>query len=217
VLSRVPAQPKIYHITHVENLPRIIAEGCLVSDATIVARGGPAVVIGMSEIKRRRIELLEVSCHAGTKVGDYVPFFFCPRSLMLYVLYRDNNPELTYHGGQGPIVHLEADLHEVIAWAERHTIRWAFSLSNAGSFYAQFRTEVDRLADLNWPHIQNTDFSRAEVKEAKQAEFLVHGQFPWMLVSRIGVHSENIRRQVQDALRGCEHAPLVEVRPDWYY
>ena len=85
-MSKAPARPKIYHITHVDNLPRIAGEGCLVSDVTMVARGGPATPIGMSEIKRRRIELLEVSCHPGTKVGDYVPFFFCPRSIMLYVL-----------------------------------------------------------------------------------------------------------------------------------
>jgi hypothetical protein len=216
-VSRVPAQPKIYHITHVDNLPRIVAEGCLVSDATIIARGGPAVVIGMSEIKRRRIELLEVSCHPGTKVGDYVPFYLCPRSVMLYVIHMANHPSLEYRGGEGSIIHLEADLHGVIAWADRHERRWAFSLSNAGAFYAQFRAQAGQLKDLNWPHIQNTDFSRAEVKEAKQAEFLVHEHFPWKLVSRVGAHSENVRRQVQDTLRGCEHSPLVEVRPDWYY
>ena len=216
-MSRVPVQPKIYHITPVDNLAGIIANGCLVSDATIVDRGGPAVVIGMSEIKKRRIESLEVSCHPGTKVGDYVPFYFCPRSVMLYVIHMANHPSLTYRGGEGPIVHLEADLHEVIAWADRHEKRWAFSLSNAGSFYAQFRAQVEQLTELDWPHIQATDFYRAEVKEAKQAEFLVHEQFPLKLVSRIGTHSENIRRRVQELLRGCEHVPLVEVRPDWYY
>ncbi|MCX6843485.1 MAG: DUF4433 domain-containing protein [candidate division WOR-3 bacterium] len=216
-MSRVPAQPKIYHITPVDNLPGMLADGCLVSDATIVARGGPAVVIGMSEIKKRRIESLEVSCHPGTKVGDYVPFYFCPRSVMLYVIHMANHPSLTYRGGEGPIVHLEADLHEVVAWADRHEKRWAFSLSNAGSFYAQFRAQVEQLTELDWPHIQATDFYRAEVKEAKQAEFLVHEQFPLKLVSRIGTHSENIRKRVQELLRGCEHVPLVEVRPDWYY
>jgi hypothetical protein len=40
----------------------------------------------MSSIKRRRIEQLAVSCHPGTRVGDYVPFYFCPRSIMLFVI-----------------------------------------------------------------------------------------------------------------------------------
>jgi hypothetical protein len=60
----------------------------------------------MSAIKRRRVEELEVSCHPGTKVGDYVPFYFCPRSVMLYVIHRANHPDLSYRGGQEPIVHL---------------------------------------------------------------------------------------------------------------
>ncbi|HRC44663.1 MAG TPA: DUF4433 domain-containing protein [Nitrospira sp.] len=132
-MSPVPAQPKIYHITHVDNLAAIVREGVLVSDATMLARGGPSVTIGMSEIKKRRIEEIAVSCHPDTKVGDYVPFYFCPRSVMLYLLYRANHQDLTYRGGQEPILHLEADLHEVVRWANREDFRWVFSLSNAGS------------------------------------------------------------------------------------
>lgn len=94
-----PADPRIYHITHVDNLPGIIADGGLVSDAEIIARGGSAMVIGMSEIKRRRVERLPVPCHSGTKVGDYVPFYFCPRSIMLYVIHQANHTELSYRGG----------------------------------------------------------------------------------------------------------------------
>jgi hypothetical protein len=102
-MTQPPARPKIYHITHVENLRDIIAAGGLVSDAEMIARGGPAAAIGMSSIKRRRVEQLELGCHPGTKVGDYVPFYFCPRSIMLFVIYCANHPELTYRGGQGPI------------------------------------------------------------------------------------------------------------------
>lgn len=109
-MSPVPAQPKIYHITHVDNLPAIVRDRVLVSDATMLARGGPSVTIGMSEIKRRRIEEIMVTSHPDTKVGDYVPFYFCPRSVMLYLIYRANHQDLSYRGGQDPIVHLEADL-----------------------------------------------------------------------------------------------------------
>ena len=97
-----PARPKIYHITHVENLSRIVADGALLCDADIIARGGPAAAIGMSRIKKRRVESLEVDCHPGTKVGDYVPFYFCPRSIMLFVIHCANHPELVFRGGQGP-------------------------------------------------------------------------------------------------------------------
>ncbi len=128
-----PARPKVYHITHVDNLSGIIVDGGLVSDAAMIARGGPSQAIGMSGIKRRRVEELQVACHPGTKVGDYVPFYFCPRSVMLFVIHWANHPELTYRGGQGPIIHLESDLHKIVQWVEAQGGRWAFSLSNAGA------------------------------------------------------------------------------------
>ena len=83
VMSPPPRQPKVYHITHVDNLPAIVDEGSLVCDREMIRRGGPAQAVGMSEIKRRRVEQLAVDCHPGTMVGDYVPFYFCPRSVML--------------------------------------------------------------------------------------------------------------------------------------
>ncbi len=52
----------------------------------------------MSEIKRRRVEELEVDCHPGTKVGDYVPFYFCPRSVMLFVDPPPQPPGLDLSG-----------------------------------------------------------------------------------------------------------------------
>jgi hypothetical protein len=118
-----PARPKIYHITHVDNLPAIVNEGALLSDAEMIARGGTMAGIGMSNIKQRRLRL-PVGCNPGTNVGDYVPFYFCPRSIMLYVIHCGNHPELAYRGGQGPIVHLEADLYDVIAWAAGAGTPW---------------------------------------------------------------------------------------------
>jgi hypothetical protein len=40
---------------------------------------------------------------------------------------------LDYTGGQRPIVHLVADLHEIVRWAEAQGVRWAFSDRNAGT------------------------------------------------------------------------------------
>ena len=113
-----PTQPKIYHITHEENLPAIVQAGELWSDAAMIQRGGPKMPIGMSSIKQRRLAL-PVKCHPGDAVGAYVPFYFCPRSIMLFLIYRANNPDLAYRGGQGPILHLEADLHESVESAVR--------------------------------------------------------------------------------------------------
>ena len=176
----------------------------------MIARGGPAAPIGMSTIKQRRLTL-PVKCHPGDHVGDYVPFYFCPRSIMLLVIHYANHPELTYRGGQGPIVHLEADLHDVIAWATAAGRRWAFSLSNAGAHYTQFCASLGDLPQLDWAAIAATDFRSAPVKEAKQSEFLLHGSFPWSLVTTIGVHSPAVRTRAAAAIARGAHQPRVVV------
>lgn len=216
-MTAPPERPRIYHITHVENLPAIVADGCLVSDREILERGRPARAIGMSAVKRRRVEELVVHCHPGTRVGDYVPFYFCPRSVMLYVIHRGNHSELTYRGGQEPIVHLEADLHTVIEWARDQNQRWAFSLSNAGAYYTQFRSRVEELDQLRWDAIASSDFRQADVKEGKQSEFLMHERFPFDLVERIGVRSEEIRARVAAVLAGNDWQPPVDVLHTWYF
>ncbi len=216
-MSQPPAEPKIYHITHVDNLASLAAEGMLLSDAAMIERGGPVQAIGMSTIKRRRVEELYVGAQPGTKVGDYVPFYFCPRSVMLYVIFRANHPELTYRDGQEPIVHLEADLRRVIQWADENGVRWAFSLSNAGSRYAEFRSNLSDLNELNWNAIAATDFRPSDVKEGKQAEFLVQQSFPFFLFECVGVQSAKTQVRAMQALRGASHRLPVEVRREWYF
>lgn len=170
----------------------------------------------MSQIKQRRLQL-PVPCHPGTFVGEYVPFYFCPRSVMLYVLHRGNHPGLGYTQGQTPIVHLEADLQAVVEWADTNNIRWAFSLSNAGARHATFRHSLNDLGQLNWQAIVARDFSNPDIKEGKQAEFLVHEFFPFCLVERIGVIHQSVQQQVMRALMGSPHQPPVQVLTQWYF
>ncbi len=213
----VPDRPKIYHITHLRNLPQIVAEGRIWSDARCVELGLKCEVVGMSEIKRRRLEELEVKCHSGTKVGQYVPFYFCPRSIMLYILHRGNHPDLKYRGGQAPVLHLQADLHATVKWVDQNRRKWAFSNTNAGAFYADFFKNLDQLSEVNWSAVAATDFRTAAVKEGKQAEFLVFGWFPWSQVERIGVFDREIERKIKKVLEGADHRPAVKVDASWYY
>ncbi|MBX3158539.1 MAG: DUF4433 domain-containing protein [Deltaproteobacteria bacterium] len=207
---------QIFHITHVDNLPSIVRDGGLCSDAAMIAREARVASIGMSSIKQRRLAL-PVRCHPGDLVGECVPFYFCPRSIMLFLIHRANHPDLGYRGGQEPIVHLELDLRAVAAWADANRRRWSFTLSNAGAAYAEFRGRLDQLGDLNWVAIRSTDFTSPATKEGKQAEFLVHEFVPWDLVVRIGVYSQAIAERVVAAITSAAHRPRVDVLRGWYY
>ena len=64
---------------------------------------------------------------------------------MLYLLYKRNHPELSYRGGQDPIVHLKADMREAVDWAEAKGLSWAFTAENAASASAQYYGSWDFL------------------------------------------------------------------------
>ncbi len=96
----VPAQPKIFHIVHVDRLASILGSNGLLCDAQIIAQQAAGTTIGMNTIKQRRLTELTLDSHPGLYVGQCVPFYFCPRSIMLYVIHRADSDELAYKGGQ---------------------------------------------------------------------------------------------------------------------
>ena len=212
----VPKNPKIVHIVHVDRLSSIIKEGCLWCDAEAAKRSLAGTTIGIDEIKQRRMSQ-PLRSHPTLKVGECVPFYFCPRSVMLFLLARANHPALAYRGGQAPIVHLVADMRKTVRWAEGSGLRWAFTLSNAGAEYFEDRCTLDDFGDIHWDAVKATDWRDPTVKEHKQAEFLVENRFAWHLVSRIRVMTEATRQQVVEVLAGSDHQPRVEVKRSWYY
>ena len=216
-MAKVPTRPKVYHITHLRNLPRIIEAGVLWSDSKRLELGMDCDVVGMSHIKKRRLDEIDVDCHDNTRVGDYVPFYFCPRSVMLYLLHMGNHPDLNYTEGQQPILHLEADLRAVVAWADQARRRWAFADRNAGTYYVAFYADLKELDQINWTAVRATDFRDTRIKDGKQAEFLVHESFPWELVERIGVLDAPAQEQVEEAITESDHKPEVQVKEAWYY
>ncbi len=212
-----PENPKIYHITHLRNIPLIAESGVLWSDAKRLEKSLDCEVVGLSDIKARRLTRHGVACHPSTMVGDYVPFYFCPRSIMLYIFWMNNHPNLTYHGGQEPVVHLQADLRATVAWAEAHDRPWAFTDRNAATNYTKFYSSLGALDQINWRSVEARDWSDTETRDAKQAEFLIHESFPWELVEKIGVYDTAWADAVSNALVRIAHRPTVSIERGWYY
>lgn len=216
----IPPNPKIFHIVHVDRLSPIISDGLLWCDAKIGSSLPHETSIGLQEIKQRRLTN-PLSSHPNLRVGNCVPFYFCPRSVMLYAIYRRNYPNLKYQGGQEPIVHLMADLKEAVDWADGNKLRWAFTLSNAGSSHFEDRCNLEQLGDINWEAVQSRIWSGAGVDPCirghKQAEFLVEERFPFRLFSHIGVMSKSIYQKTKTIIEKYGHKPKVQIRAEWYY
>jgi hypothetical protein len=212
----VPPDAKIYHIVHVDRLTSIIASNGLHCDSFMQGRAHPGTTIGMPQLKQTRLNQ-PVDVFPGTAVGDYVPFYFCSRSVMLYVIYMRNHPGLLYTGGQEPIVHLEADLMGVLDWADANGIDWALSLGNATANYAEFRSTRQELEEVRWDLIHERLWRDPAVKEAKQSELLIKGFFPWTLFDRIGTASDAVAQQAAQIIQASDHRPLVQRMTNWYY
>lgn len=99
----------VSHITHIDNLASILGQGCLWSDAKRIELGLVNQNIGYNHIKQRRL-VRPVKVAAGGTIGQYVPFNFCPRSVMLYVIHCGHDD---FGGGQDKVLHLISDTETV--------------------------------------------------------------------------------------------------------
>lgn len=135
---------------------------------------------------------------------------------MLYLIHKRNS-ELGYQNGQASIIHLMADLHEVIQWANEQGKQWAFTTSNAGSYHFEDFCTLDDLDKIDWQAVNDNHWNSPNTKEYKQAEFLLEQSSPWSLVRGIGVYSQQIYMQVQQCLLSDAHKPRIKVLPEWYY
>ncbi len=202
-----PAQVLIYHITDVENLLSILTDGGLHSEA-VMARGNPTV-IGYSHIKARRLNEIRVPCCNNRFVGEFVPFYLCPRSPMLFTINQGNTGRP--RGCQETIIHLVSNVGAAVGLGQA----WAISDGNAGAFHTSFYADLRALEGLDWPAIRARDW-RGRTHE-KSAEFLLEDFFPWNCVQQIGCHNSMVAQQVKSVIQNHSHQPSVDVQLTWYY
>lgn len=210
-----PKNPKIYHIVHYDRLQSIIKKSGLLCDNKIKNFVKSGTSIGMGHIKKRRTTERKVEPF-NLYISDFVPFYFCPRSIMLYVIYKANSGDLEYKGGQEPIIHLETNCLDTISWAEKNDLKWSFTKSNASAEYTtDFYVNTSDLKEIDWDAIRRTKW--VQCKEEKQAEFLVEKFFSWELIQRIGVHSTKVKNEVERIMKEAKYKPCVEIKRNWYY
>ena len=145
-------------------------------------------------------------------------FTSAPDRLCYTSIYRGDHKGIKYRGGQEPIVHLVADLRTVVNWADRNQMRWVFTDRNAGTRYFNDYTDLDDLDQIDWDAVQSTQWWERDVREKKQAEFLIERNFPWELVDEIGVYSTKQLREVHEIIGDNElRNPKITVQKAWYY
>jgi len=205
---------KIYHITHVRNLPQIIAEGGLCCDNERQRRALESIGIAHQHIKNRRARR-PIPVGPGGTLADYVPFYFAPHSPMLFAIHKGQ--VVGYQGGQGEVVHL-CTMAEDIAAAG---LSFVFSEGHAEMAISDFFSDLGDLDRVDWYVMRatfwNDTAADGDRKRRRQAEFLVHGFVPWARIAAIGVMNQATAGLANEALRGAAHKPEILLRPRWYY
>ena len=103
-----------------------------------------SVNIGHMHIKQRRLNR-PVPLGPGGTVGDYVPFYFAPRSPMLYVISRGGVEG--YAEGQQPVIYLRSTAET----ADEAGLRWVFTEGHADMGYTDFFDNLRDLEKVDWP------------------------------------------------------------------
>lgn len=187
----------IYHITHIRNLPLILQDGFLWCDNEKTARHLNPVGIAHEHIKRRRAARDVTACRGGT-LADYVPFYFAPRSPMLYTIHKGNVEN--YREGQEPVLHLVSSTERVAASG----LPFTFTNGHAEMLTSSFYEDLADLNKVDWSvmrsHYWNDTANDGNRKWRRQAEFLVHNNFPVSLAEEIGVCSLKMADNVKQIL-----------------
>lgn len=207
----------IYHITNVDNLPSIIAAGGLWSDAERERQGITNINIAHTHIKGRR-KTTEVKSGNGGVVADYVPFYFCPRSPMLYSIHKGG--VAGYAQGQAAVVHLCAKLSVAI---ERTA--WCASTGHTDiAGLCTFFDYPDGFASLlDWEAIQSNAWGfpyftqDSDMTRRKQAEFLAYKFFPWDMLAGIGVMDAATQSRAEQFILQANYKPDVRIIRKWYF
>lgn len=207
----------VAHFTPVEHLATVIEHG-LLSDTAAHEAGLLTTEVGNLRIKDQRRQQA-VPLAPGGAVADYVPFYFAPRSPMMYAISRGNVP--TYTGGTKRLVYLLSTLERLqeLGYEPLLTDR------NAALSYTAYRAfdladpidddfiDWDLMAKEYW---NNTPEEPQRV-ERRMAEALVHERVAWAAITQIGTQSEIVETEVRTILAAARSSIPVNVRPKWYF
>lgn len=206
----------ILHFTHLDNLAAVVRHG-LLSDvrarASLVAEVGDK---GIKESRRRKVVPVR---HGGT-VADYVPFYFAPRSPMMYRIACDHRDSTDgrYGDGDRPLLYLVATVGSIV----NHGLTWVATDGNAATATTEFTSDLGRLDEMvDWPLMVEERWNNIpedpDRQRRRMAEFLVRDQVPFTALHQIGAFDETHASAAAAVLSGTHLADRVLVRRNWYY
>lgn len=199
----------LYHITHISNLQSIIKKGSLWAHARIKQRTINYKDVANQDVQSRR-EHTKIPVGAGGYLHDYVPFYFAPRSSMLYVLKNQQVP-------QDDIVYFMTNTETI----QQHSLSYVFTDAHAIRRLTNFYTDLEDLKQIDWDVMQASLWADTDDdpnrKARRQAEFLVHNEVPMSACLGFAVYSLQTKQKVEEMFNSADLSLPVAVRRHFYF
>jgi hypothetical protein len=212
-------EQRIYHLTHIRNLPSILSERALL--------GSTEPEVGLSDAamrEERAVVTVPGVTIPGTdgfpgheaSLSTYVPFFLSPDAPQWRsVRDRDEHPRVAKAArvwDPADFVFLVSTVRDVVG-SELPFVVADGNAEGAATRFASARDDAERM--LRRLH---TDHEGAGLLEA---ELLVPDRFPLEAVTLIGVCNDKVRAAVREVIAGsvagaAGFAPKVAVYPPWF-
>lgn len=193
-----------------------MVEWGLLSDNEAQARDLLEIEIGNMDIKEQR-RRRAVPIPPGGFVADYVPFYFAPRSPMMFAIDRGNVP--TYQDGCRRLVYVVTDVERLlpldapVLLTDRNSVLRLAEFADANSSVPDDFIDWDLMKARYW---YNTP-DEPDRRERRMAECLVHESVPWEAVTAVIAKSDDIAEEAGRVLGAAGSSCPIMVRPEWYF
>jgi hypothetical protein len=202
---------RIFRIIHRENLLWILKHGLHAANGDV--RDPNFRNIGNPDLIDKRTHRRVRVGPAGV-LGDYVPFYFTPFSIMMYNIHTGYNVP---HVPNENIVIFVSSLHKVAELG----IRFVFTDQHAYPLMANYFTNLDDLDQVDWDLLNRRDFRHDPddpgKKERYQAEALVWKHLPIEGLLGICSYSEAVDKEIKQELAKRKIDMETVVKKDWYF
>ena len=200
----------IYRMIHIENLPRLLEWSGDWAQSEAKKRGLSKRPIHHTDIMDAR-ERASIDVPPGGVVADYVPFYFGPRSPMLYAIKQG---KVEGCKDQKEIIYLVSTA-EAVADAK---LQFVFTDGHAIIGYVNHFNRLEDLPNVPWDAINAQYWNNiVDGRCKRQSEFLVRDFFPLSLVGGIGVANAKRQAEVEEILAAAKISMQVKVCNAWYF
>jgi len=202
-----------YRITHIQNLPFILERGIVTkhhaqASAAYIHIGNPEIIDVRSAAP--------VRIGGYGHIGDYVPFYFTPKSIMLYnILTGYWHPKVPKRE-KSEILVIRCLIGKLATQP-----RWFFTDGQANDMASTHFNDLGHLDKIDWENIQRSNFSKSDGDFDRprryQAEFLVQEAVPLECIESLNVYNQEAAAYVQGLLDQNSINLAVHIQPPYFF